>query len=401
MFLPGLRVAATVLIDGFVAGTWSSERAKQHASLVVHPFEALRSALGGTSSKRASGCCGSSRPTQHVRSAVVELSRLRDGRAIVAALVLTGVGAAYAWPLLGSLTTAIPGGPTDHDVATMVWNVGYVFRALTSDAGLLTTTDVLVPFGADLRLHTYGLLQGLAAAPLVPLLGVPGAFNVMLVGTLVLNGIAGYALMRKQRASHAGALVAATCLMLALPLLDQLRVGRPTFASVWIVACALIVAGSLVDAPRLWKGLLLGLVLVAALLTDFQIVFFCGVWLAIYGIAHFRTRHVAALAVGALVFFVPFACCSIRRSLAQRAPAIRSRPRRHARVFIQDLGLRRSGGRSARVRLRARRGGGRWSRRALALPRDSGCGSAGRWCVWCWRSARTCNPPRYRCPSHS
>ena len=225
---------------------------------------------------------------------------------MVAALVLTGVGAAYAWPLLGSRTTAIPGGPTDHDVATMVWNVGYVFRALTSEAGLLTTSDVLVPFGADLRLHTYGLLQGLAAAPLVPLLGVPGAFNLMLVGTLVLNGVAGYALMRKQRASHASALVAATCLMLALPLLDQLRVGRPTFASVWIVACALIVAGSLVDAPRLWKGLLLGLVLVAALLTDFQIVFFCGVWLAIYGIAHFRTRHAAALAVGALVFLVPF-----------------------------------------------------------------------------------------------
>jgi hypothetical protein len=41
VFLPGLRVAATVLIDGFVAGTWSSERAKQHARLIVYPFEAL------------------------------------------------------------------------------------------------------------------------------------------------------------------------------------------------------------------------------------------------------------------------------------------------------------------------------------------------------------------------
>jgi len=223
-----------------------------------------------------------------------------------AALVLTVVGAAYAWPLLGSLKTAIPGGPADHDVATMVWNVGYVFRALSSEAGLLTTDAVLVPFGADLRLHTYGLLQGLAAAPVVPLLGVPGAFNLVLVATLVLNGLAGYALMRAQGGSHTAALVAATCLMLAVPLLDQLRVGRPTFASVWIVACALIVAGSLVDAPRLWKGLLLGVVLVAALLTDFQIVFFCGVWLAIYGIAHFRTRHAAALAAGGLVFLMPF-----------------------------------------------------------------------------------------------
>jgi hypothetical protein len=220
--------------------------------------------------------------------------------------VLTGVGAAYVWPLLGSLTTAIPGGPTDHDVATMVWNVGYVFRALTSDARLLMTADVLVPLGADLRLHTYGLLQGLAAAPVVPLLGVPGAFNLMLVGTLVLNGLAGYALMRREGGNDTAALVAATCLMLMSPLLDQLRVGRPTFASLWIVACTLIVAGSLVDAPRLWKGLLLGLVLVAALLTDFQIVFFCGVWLAIYGIARFRLPHAAALAVGALVFLIPF-----------------------------------------------------------------------------------------------
>jgi hypothetical protein len=38
IFLPGLRVAATVLVDGFVAGTWKLERKKDVATLTVEPF---------------------------------------------------------------------------------------------------------------------------------------------------------------------------------------------------------------------------------------------------------------------------------------------------------------------------------------------------------------------------
>jgi hypothetical protein len=41
VYLPGLRVAATVLIDGFVAATWATERVKQTATLLVSPFEPL------------------------------------------------------------------------------------------------------------------------------------------------------------------------------------------------------------------------------------------------------------------------------------------------------------------------------------------------------------------------
>ena len=120
-------------------------------------------------------------------------------------MVLVAAALVYLAPLMGALTSAMPGGPLDRDVATMVWNVGYVFRALTSDAGVLWTSDVLVPFGADLRLHTYGLLQGVAAAPLVPLLGVQGAFNLMLLATVVLNGLPMFALVRREAASQAAA----------------------------------------------------------------------------------------------------------------------------------------------------------------------------------------------------
>ena len=38
VFLPGLRVAATVLVDGFVAGVWRTDRRKDAATLTVEPF---------------------------------------------------------------------------------------------------------------------------------------------------------------------------------------------------------------------------------------------------------------------------------------------------------------------------------------------------------------------------
>jgi hypothetical protein len=38
VFLPGLRVAATVLVDGFVAGAWRMDRKKDVAVLAVDPF---------------------------------------------------------------------------------------------------------------------------------------------------------------------------------------------------------------------------------------------------------------------------------------------------------------------------------------------------------------------------
>ncbi len=41
VFLPGLRVAATFLVDGFVAGTWKIERKKKAATTVIEPFAVL------------------------------------------------------------------------------------------------------------------------------------------------------------------------------------------------------------------------------------------------------------------------------------------------------------------------------------------------------------------------
>jgi hypothetical protein len=48
VFLPGLRVSATFLVDGFVAGTWTLEKAKGTATLVIDPFAELPKASRDT-----------------------------------------------------------------------------------------------------------------------------------------------------------------------------------------------------------------------------------------------------------------------------------------------------------------------------------------------------------------
>jgi Winged helix DNA-binding domain len=53
VYLPGVRVAATVLIDGFVAATWTSERIKRTATVRVTPFTPLSKAVTAEISQEA------------------------------------------------------------------------------------------------------------------------------------------------------------------------------------------------------------------------------------------------------------------------------------------------------------------------------------------------------------
>jgi hypothetical protein len=43
VYLPGLRVAATILVDGFVGGVWKIEKTKSESALIIEPFAELSS----------------------------------------------------------------------------------------------------------------------------------------------------------------------------------------------------------------------------------------------------------------------------------------------------------------------------------------------------------------------
>lgn len=199
-------------------------------------------------------------------------------------LILAVITVVYSWPLITSLTTSIPGTATDHDVATFVWNHGQVYEVIKNQKPLLETDSVLLPFGADLRLHTYGLLQGLAAYPFTGWLGVVGAFNLILIISLWLNGSAVYALIYDEVKQKAPALVAAVLVMLGTPVLVQFRVGRPSFGALWIIALSILAFRRLLERPGPGNTIGLGLLLLAALLSDFQIIFYTGLWLGLYGL---------------------------------------------------------------------------------------------------------------------
>ena len=63
-------------------------------------------------------------------------------------------------------------------------------RVIDQGAPLWHTDRVLMPFGADLRLHALAPLQGLLAYPLTRAMGPLGAYNLILILSLFLNGAA-------------------------------------------------------------------------------------------------------------------------------------------------------------------------------------------------------------------
>ena len=144
--------------------------------------------------------------------------------------------------------------------------------------------------------------------------GIIGAFNLVVVGTLILNGVCAYALIVREVGDRVAALVAATWLMLSSPVLAQLRVGRPAFGSIWIVMVALMLFDSLLARPRPWKGVALGLTLLAGVSSDFQVFLFAVMWLALWGVVRLwqegwrrlGAAHALALTLGVVVCGVPF-----------------------------------------------------------------------------------------------
>jgi hypothetical protein len=229
-----------------------------------------------------------------------------------ACFVLLIVALAWSAPIAQRLGTHVPGTAADLDVASMVWNVAWVQRAIETPATLLRSDAVLVPFGADLRAHTYGLLPATLAWPVAHGFGALTAFNVMLIGTLALNGWFGFALFCDLGVSRIAALAAAASLMLSGPAVDQFRVGRPIFAAIWVTCAALLATRRVLARPTARWTIALGGALTAALFTDLQILLFTVIWIGWIVIWHVASergidaRRAVALAAAIAMVAAPF-----------------------------------------------------------------------------------------------
>jgi hypothetical protein len=107
---------------------------------------------------------------------------LRREALCLGAYALLTVTATY--PLILHVGHAVPGG---GDAYQFYWNLWWVKRALLErHANPYVIDDVFYPYGATLYFHTLNLLQDVLALPISLALGLPAAYNslVLLAGTL-------------------------------------------------------------------------------------------------------------------------------------------------------------------------------------------------------------------------
>jgi hypothetical protein len=122
------------------------------------------------------------------------------------------------WPLAAHLTTAFSSDPSG-DTGVYVWNV-WVFQH-EADQGrlpfytsaIMTGTPNAAP--ANLSLHNYTTFANLVAWPLVPVVGLVGAFNLVFLVNIALSGYALYLLARDLTSREAESLIAGAAFALS------------------------------------------------------------------------------------------------------------------------------------------------------------------------------------------
>jgi hypothetical protein len=139
-------------------------------------------------------------------------------------LVVAGflvVALAVVWPLPLHLSTRLTGSPAG-DTGIYVWNMWVFFHEATVNQRLPFFTSQIFGMtgGIDLSLHNYTTFANLLAFPLIPLVGVVAAFNLVYIVLVALGGWAMYLLARDQRLGRleswlAGALFTASPVLVA------------------------------------------------------------------------------------------------------------------------------------------------------------------------------------------
>ncbi len=210
---------------------------------------------------------------------------------ILATGALLGVALVYAWPLVAAFRTHVPGQPGFADVTEYIWSVGWVEQVFTGRGSLFVTDRLLFPHTTDLRWGTFGWLQAIAAYPFIRVFGVPGAFNLVLLATLVLNGVVTYAFLWRLTRCRPAALIGAIWCQLATPILSQLVLGRSALGGFWLVALALLFADALLRQPGLGHSFRLAFTLIAAGFSDFQTLLFATLWLGLLAAYRLSTRQ--------------------------------------------------------------------------------------------------------------
>ena len=125
------------------------------------------------------------------------------GRSYPARLLSAAVGyiilaGTFTWPLPLHLQTHLLGSP-GGDTGVYVWNLWIFRHELLRHGHLPFSTEHVFAYtgGADFSLHNYTPIAGLLGMPLIGMLGVVGAFNLVLLASVASSGLAMFVLGRR------------------------------------------------------------------------------------------------------------------------------------------------------------------------------------------------------------
>jgi hypothetical protein len=186
--------------------------------------------------------------------------------------IMLGCAVLQTYPLVRHLDTHLPG-LSLGDNMTFAWNVWWMREAITTGSSYFFSSALFAPFGTSLGLHTHtAFLAVIGALPLRPL-SIPAALNVLVIGSVALNGYSAYVLSRQLGCRPRHALVAGVALLATPPVAARLM-GHFNLVQVWSLVFACTYWLKWLEAPT--RANALKLALTAALLC------YCDYYYAVY-----------------------------------------------------------------------------------------------------------------------
>ncbi len=231
-------------------------------------------------------------------------------RHLVVALLFVAMALVWTWPLPSHLASHLPGEPGDN--FAFLWNVWWMREALGSSAvGFFQTDRLFAPFGIDLTLHTHTALSSWLAGSVLAKADTLLAQNVVILGSLALNGFAMY-LLAWDRTNDWGASVAAGVIFAGAPYLSTHLLGHFNLICAWGLPLFLLCLLRGVERDSWTDASAAGVCLVAIAYTDYYYLVYSlvlGAGFALSGVVPITTAYrrvpvpswVTSLVIGFLI----------------------------------------------------------------------------------------------------
>jgi hypothetical protein len=233
----------------------------------------------------------------------------------------TGLAVLHTYPLIRHLDSSLPGLGLGDNI-TFVWNSWWMRQALASPARHFFNTDaIFAPLGVSLVLHTHTALPAFVAATLLSGMSPAAAQNILLIASLVLNGLSAYgltALVTRARWPAA----AAGALFVVSPTVTARLMGHYNLVLAWtlVAGCAAFVPWW--AKPHRVRGILLGIAIASVVYADYYYTAYFCVFAIAYDVANTGCRTTVPTGEGCAHSEAP-SCCSARGIPGRR----RNRPR--------------------------------------------------------------------------